>query len=95
MSEKGHFGAEFRYCQGRIDQAPRAFLAQRDGGQTQGADQLRGPVSRKKRQEVLHGTPPQIANRTEVLQQSGSFLLAFQDQPQVLHRIECFRAIFN
>jgi len=45
VREKAHFGAEFRDRPGRIDQERRAFLAQGDGGQAQGADQLRRPIS--------------------------------------------------
>ena len=90
VTKKAHFGAEFRYRHGRVDQEPRAFLAQGDRGQAEGADQLRGLVAWKKRQEVLNGSPSQIGNRTEVLQQSGSFLLVFNDQPQVFHRVERF-----
>ena len=37
VTKKAHFGAEFRYRHGRVDQEPRAFLAQGDRGQAQGA----------------------------------------------------------
>jgi hypothetical protein len=58
----------------------------------QSTNQLGSFNGREKWQEVLNGSPCQVGNRTEVLQQNGSRILVFNDQPQVLNRVQRFRS---